>query len=110
MGRYEIDTEDTKVDSIKVRNAVAGEVLTTLEGEQHEIPENAVLICDKHNDPVAIAGIKGGLKSGIAEDTDSVLFESANFEAIAIRKASRAMGRPQAASDIADLVLDIAKK
>ena len=84
--------DNRKVDSIKVRNAVAGEVLTTLEGEQHEIPENAVLICDKHNDPVAIAGIKGGLKSGIAEDTDSVLFESANFEAIAIRKASRAMG------------------
>jgi len=56
------------------------------------LPEGALVIADKSNDPVAIAGIKGGLKSGISDDTSSVLFEAAVFDYAAIRKTSRAIG------------------
>lgn len=79
------------VNGIIVRPATAGEKLLTLEGEEHEIPEGAILICDKADIPVAIAGIKGGKKSGIGETTTGFLLESAVFSASAIRKASKAI-------------------
>jgi len=83
--------DNAVVKEIVVREAKAGEKLLTLEGETHDIIEGAVLICDKH-DAVAIAGIKGGLKSGITEKTTAVLFESATFDPMAIRKTSRSIG------------------
>lgn len=51
--------DNEKVESIVVRDAVAGDKLLTLEGEEHDIPEGAVLISDGKRTPVAIAGIKG---------------------------------------------------
>lgn len=82
----------SRVNGIIVREARKNETLLTLEGETHEISEGSVIICDSKNIPVAIAGVKGGLKSGITETTDSVLFESATFDPMAIRKSSRSIG------------------
>ena len=79
------------VNGVIVRKAKNGEKLLTLEGEEHEIPEGSLLICDKADTPVAIAGIKGGKKSGISETTTGFLLESAVFNASAIRKASKAL-------------------
>ena len=79
------------VNGVIVRQARKGEKLLTLEGEEHEIPEGALLICDKADTPVAIAGIKGGKKSGISESTTGFLLESAVFSASAIRKTSKAI-------------------
>lgn len=84
--------DSSKVDGIIVREAVDGEKLLTLEGEEHNIPAGAMLVCDRQNNPVAIAGIKGGLKSGISDDTTGFLLESAVFEYSKIRKASQAIG------------------
>ena len=84
--------DNEKVDAINVINAKTGDEITTLEGEKHAIPEGAVVIADKNKIPVAIAGIKGGLLSGITDETTSVLFESAVFESSIIRKTSRAVG------------------
>jgi len=50
------------------------------------------VICDNERTPVAIAGIKGGLKSGITDTTSSFLLESACFDCSAIRKTSRKIG------------------
>lgn len=66
--------------------------MTTLEGEEHTIEPNTLVICNKEKEPVAIAGIKGGLKSGISENTTSLLLESACFDSATIRKASRKIG------------------
>ena len=84
--------DNEKVKEIEVVSSKAGDKLLTLEGEEHFVPENAVLICDGKHNPVAIAGIKGGLMSGISAETSSVLFESATFDSMAIRKASRTIG------------------
>ena len=84
--------DNQKVKEIEVVSSKKGDKLLTLEGEEHAIPENAVLICDGKKQPVAIAGIKGGLMSGITDETSSVLFESATFDSMAIRKASRTIG------------------
>ena len=80
------------VDAINVVEADGETVMTTLEGEEHTPPKGAVLIADKDKEPVAIAGVKGGLKSGISDETNSVLFEAAVFDSAAIRKSARTIG------------------
>jgi len=84
--------DQEKVSSIIVRDAKKDEKLLTLEGENHDIPEGAALICNENSEPVAIAGVKGGLLSGITDKTNSVLFESATFDSASIRKTSRGIG------------------
>lgn len=81
-----------KVSGIEVIEAKQGDKLLTLEGEEHEIPEGAIVIANENKEPVAIAGIKGGLKDSISETTTNVLFESATFDAVSIRKTSRTIG------------------
>lgn len=66
--------------------------METLEHTNHTIEPGAVVICDETHSPVAIAGIKGGLKSGISETTNKLLLESACFDSLAIRKTSRKIG------------------
>ena len=80
------------VDGVIVREAFDDEEILTLEGENHKIAQGSIIVCDRHNNPVAIAGIKGGKQSGITDETTGFLLESAVFEASKIRKASKAIG------------------
>ena len=80
------------VHGINVIEADENTTMLTLEGEEHRLPKNAVVIADENKVPVAIAGVKGGLKSGITEETNSVLFEAAVFDCASIRKTSRTIG------------------
>lgn len=66
--------------------------METLEGEKHTIETESMVICDDNRIPVAIAGVKGGLKSGISENTTKLLLESACFDCVSIRKTSRKIG------------------
>jgi len=66
--------------------------MKTLEGEEHIVEPGSVLICDNNREPVAIAGIKGGLRSGITDKTSSFLLESAVFDSVSIRKGSQKIG------------------
>jgi len=66
--------------------------METLEGEKHLIETESMVICDDNRVPVAIAGVKGGLKSGITENTSTLLLESACFDCVSIRKTSRKIG------------------
>ena len=66
--------------------------METLEHEKHMIETGSMVICDENKDPVAIAGVKGGLKSGISETTSKLLLESACFDCVSIRKTSRKIG------------------
>ena len=94
------------VDGINVIESDENTVMTTLEGEEHKLPPHAIVIADKNSEPVAIAGIKGGLKSGISDETNSVLFEAAVFDYAAIRKTSRAIGLITDASQRYEKCLD----
>lgn len=84
--------DNAKVKGINVITSKKGDKLLTLEGEQHEIPENAILIANENREAAAIAGVKGGMLSGINNDTNSLLLESATFDATSIRKTSIAVG------------------
>ncbi len=94
------------VKGIKVLKANKGDKILTLEGEEHDIPEGAIVIADAQKVPVAIAGIKGGLKASISDSTTNVLFESATFDPVMIRKTSRAIGLVTDASQRYEKSLD----
>lgn len=77
---------------IVVRRALEKEKITTLDGAEFELSSQNLVICDKSK-PVALAGIMGGLDSGIHETTTEILFESAKFMRDNIRHSSRMLGQ-----------------
>lgn len=76
---------------ITVRRARAGESLVTLDGVERILDESALVIADD-NQPLALAGVMGGLTSGISAETSTVIIESATFNAGLIRAASGMFG------------------
>jgi phenylalanyl-tRNA synthetase beta chain len=79
-----------KTPVITVRPARAGEALTTLDGKDRKLlPENLV-IADTAG-PIALAGVMGGRETEVSAATTNVLLESANFDAISIRRTARAL-------------------
>ncbi len=84
--------DHAKVGGITVIENTKPLEMETLEHTTHTIEPNSVVICDEKREPIAIAGIKGGLKDSIGEDTNSLLLESACFDSMAIRKTSRKIG------------------
>ncbi len=73
---------------IMVRAAKKGEKIMTLDGQEKTLDPSVCVIADAKQ-ALAIAGIKGGAAAGIGESTRSVILESANFEPVAVRTASR---------------------
>lgn len=65
--------------------------LQTLDGQQREIPDDALLICDQKR-PLAFAGIMGGMSSAVSEETTNVLIEAAEFTPQTVRKTSKNLG------------------
>lgn len=80
-----------KVDCIEVQRFPAERSFQTLDGEERSIDPDTLMITAK-GEPVAIAGVMGGLASEIEDDTTSLLLESANFDAVSIRKTSTRLG------------------
>ena len=85
---HAFDAKEIIGNKIIVRQSSANEKFITLDEVERTLPEGSVLICDDE-EPVAIGGIMGGLKSGITDQTNSVLLESAYFDPAAISKTSR---------------------
>ncbi|MDX1381150.1 MAG: phenylalanine--tRNA ligase subunit beta, partial [Xanthomonadales bacterium] len=82
---------------IVVRRGRAGEKLVLLDESEVELDENVLAICDRSG-PVAIAGVMGGLASGVGEATTDILFESAWFNPAAVMGRARAFGMQTDAS------------
>ncbi|HPZ00304.1 MAG TPA: phenylalanine--tRNA ligase subunit beta, partial [Clostridiales bacterium] len=80
-----------------VRNAKPGETITTLDGVERTLNESIMVIADEKK-PVAVAGVMGGEYSGIMDDTDTIVFESACFNGPSVRKAAKALGMRTEAS------------
>ena len=76
---------------IIVRKASEGESFTTLDGNKRELRVNDLMICDK-NKPLCIAGVFGGLDSGVSVSTTSVFLESAYFDPSTVRSTARYHG------------------
>ena len=88
---HSFDSRELEGGRIVVRNAMDGETIISLDGKNNRLDSSMLVICDSKK-PVAIAGIMGGLDSGIKEDTSCVVFESAKFARDNIRRTSRTLG------------------
>ncbi len=89
---HAFDLAQIESNAICVRRAEDGEKIVTLDEKEFELKNDNLVICDGVK-PVALAGIMGGLNSGISEQTVEVLFECAKFMRDNVRKTSRALGQ-----------------
>lgn len=84
-------------NEIVVKNLANGTEFVTLDDEKRKLSNEDLMICNA-NEPMCMAGVFGGAKSGVKETTTSIFIESAHFEAIGIRRtANRHLLRTDAA-------------
>ncbi len=76
---------------IKVRLANKDETLVLLDESEVKLDDKTLVIAD-HNKPLAIAGVFGGLESGVTSETKDVLLESAFFSPVTMAGAARRYG------------------
>lgn len=103
---HAFDYSCVKGGKIVVRRAAKGEALTTLDGNVRAITPDMLVIADEHA-PIALAGVMGGGNSEITGDTNTIVFESANFNGTSIRKTAIALGMRTDASGRFEKGLDI---
>ena len=82
------DYDKLEGKTIIVRRAKKGEKLNSLDNVSYTLDSDILMIADKKKS-VAIAGIKGGANSGVDQKTKTIVIESANFDPIVTRRASR---------------------
>ena len=73
---------------IEVKTCTAGTKFTTLDGVERELHNDDLMICDAEK-PMCIAGVFGGINSGVTEHTTSIFLESAYFNPVSIRKTAK---------------------
>ena len=76
---------------VVVRNAKDGESITTLDGIERPLDDTMLVIADEKK-PVAVAGVMGGEYSGIMDDTNTIVFESACFNGPSVRRTAKKLG------------------
>lgn len=92
-------------NTVNVRNAENGETITTLDGIERKLNDSMLVIADESK-PVAVAGVMGGEFSGIMDDTTTIVFESACFNGISVRRTAKALGMRTEASSRYEKELD----
>ena len=85
------DLDKVKGEHIIVRTCPEGTAFTTLDGVERKLSEADLMICDAEK-PMCIAGVFGGLDSGVTEETSSVFIESAYFNPTRVRRTARRHG------------------
>ncbi len=85
---HAFDADKIKGNEIHVRYAKQGEKFVTLDGVEREMDARDLMIANQE-EAMCIAGVFGGLESGVTEGTKNVFLESAYFDPVTIRKTSR---------------------
>lgn len=78
-------------NEIHVKTLETGTKFTTLDEVERELHEEDLMICDKEK-PLCIAGVFGGLNSGVSQNTNQVFLESAYFNPVSVRKTAKRHG------------------
>lgn len=94
---HSFDLDKLSGKRIIVRRAAQGEKITTLDEVKRELDTSMLAICDAEK-PVAVAGVMGGIDSGITDGTTNVLLEVAYFDRASVRAASRKLNLTTEAS------------
>ena len=78
-------------NEIQVKRLSAGTKFTTLDEVERELHEEDLMICDTEK-PLALAGVFGGIGSGVTKNTTSIFIESAYFNPVSVRKSAKRHG------------------
>ncbi|GGE33485.1 phenylalanine--tRNA ligase subunit beta [Psychroflexus planctonicus] len=85
---HAFDADKIKGNKIIVKTLPKGTKFTTLDEVERELHEEDLMICDEKK-PLCIAGVFGGLESGVTESTSSIFLESAYFDPVSVRKTAK---------------------
>jgi phenylalanyl-tRNA synthetase beta chain len=94
---HSFDADKVADQHLVVRLARPGERLTTLDGKEHVLTPDQLLVCDPQG-PLGIAGVMGGASSEVSDQTTRVLLEAAIWDPATIRRAAQALKLPSEAS------------
>ena len=86
---HAFDAAQIKGKKIVVKTLSAGTKFITLDEKERELHEDDLMICDAEDTPLCIAGVFGGLTSGVTTNTKNIFLESAYFDPISIRKTAK---------------------
>ncbi|POY38453.1 phenylalanine--tRNA ligase subunit beta [Solitalea longa] len=88
---HAFDAAEIKGNKVIVRDAVEGEKFITLDGVERTLSSKDLMICNAEEE-MCIAGVFGGLHSGVSETTTSIFLESAYFNSVSVRKTGKRHG------------------
>ena len=86
---HAFDAEKIEGNKVVVKTLKSGTKFTTLDGVERELHSEDIMICDAASNPLCIAGVFGGIHSGVTEKTTSIFLESAYFNPVSIRKTAK---------------------
>ena len=89
---HAFDAQKIKGNKVLVKNLPLGTKFTTLDEVERELHKDDIMICDEESNPLCIAGVFGGLNSGVTESTTSIFLESAYFNPVSVRKTAKRHG------------------
>lgn len=88
---HAFDADEITGRKVIVKKADDGRLFTTLDGVERKLTSEDLVICNAE-EPMCIAGVFGGEKSGVKETTKNIFLESAYFNAVSVRKTSKRFG------------------
>ena len=88
---HAFDADRIQGKKIIVKTLPSGTKFMTLDGEERILDEEDLMICDGEK-PMCIAGVFGGINTGVTENTKSIFLESAYFDPVSIRKTAKRHG------------------
>ncbi|MDT0539936.1 phenylalanine--tRNA ligase subunit beta [Croceitalea sp. P059] len=88
---HAFDATKIRGSKIEVKTLPKGTKFVTLEGAERELHEDDLMICDSEK-PMCIAGVFGGIYSGVTDHTTAIFLESAYFNPVSIRKTAKRHG------------------
>ncbi|MFA5947058.1 MAG: phenylalanine--tRNA ligase subunit beta [Patescibacteria group bacterium] len=85
---HAFDASKIRGNQIVIRDAQKGEKLKALDGKEYELSKTNLIIADQEG-PMAVAGVMGGEASSTTNETTTVVFEAAAFDAVSVRRTAR---------------------
>ena len=86
---HAFDASKIKGNKVIVKTLAQGTKFTTLDEVERELHSEDIMICDAESNPLCIAGVFGGINSGVSKKTRSIFLESAYFNPVSIRKTAK---------------------
>ncbi|TKC07082.1 phenylalanine--tRNA ligase subunit beta [Pedobacter frigoris] len=88
---HAFDADKIKGGKVLVKKCAEGTPFVTLDGVERKLGVEDLMICNAE-EPMCIAGVFGGIQSGVSETTTNIFLESAYFNSVSVRKTSKRHG------------------